>query len=334
MAEAIDFRNLDKGDNAVLNLDGAPFIFGQFVTANSSVAAHELGHLLGLRHRHAFGPIGMGILPVLDQFLVPVFTGPSDAFIEPENHVMATGAFGIPFGSIANTGWLSERSSIVLTVAESLETMLEVEDNDSMDTAQELPLQSLLVPNTIEIGQSAGTGDLFASLAVVEGSLDGDLDSGDFYRIEAEAGDILNLAVISSALDRLSAIDSVNPTLSVFDDSGNLVDYYGSPAFNSDEIETTDSVIFDLILEEAGNYFISVGSTFDNTGLYELFVYRFDGNGILGDANMDGVVDLLDVAAFVDLIINGGFSVQADVNQDGAVDLLDVDPFVGLLVGG
>ena len=55
---------------------------------------------------------------------------------------------------------------------------------------------------------------------------------------------------------------------------------------------------------------------------------------LLGDVNDDGVIDLLDVAPFIDLIINGGFNPAADLNGDGLVDLLDVSPFVDLLIGG
>ena len=54
---------------------------------------------------------------------------------------------------------------------------------------------------------------------------------------------------------------------------------------------------------------------------------------VQGDTNLDGLVDLLDVAPFIDLLTSGGFLPQADVNQDGAVDLLDVVPFVELLLG-
>ena len=53
-----------------------------------------------------------------------------------------------------------------------------------------------------------------------------------------------------------------------------------------------------------------------------------------GDVNLDGEVSLLDVAPFVDALVNGIFSCEADVNEDGFVDLLDVDPFVTLLTGG
>lgn len=55
---------------------------------------------------------------------------------------------------------------------------------------------------------------------------------------------------------------------------------------------------------------------------------------ILGDLNRDCVVSLLDVAPFVDLIMNGKFQAEGDINQNGIVDLLDVAPFVELLTGG
>ena len=49
----------------------------------------------------------------------------------------------------------------------------------------------------------------------------------------------------------------------------------------------------------------------------------FDPDGILmGDVNCDGMVDLLDVGPFVDLIVSGQFSAKADFNNNGAVDLL------------
>ncbi len=53
----------------------------------------------------------------------------------------------------------------------------------------------------------------------------------------------------------------------------------------------------------------------------------------LGDVNLDGVVNLLDVAPFVALLTSGTYQLQADLNCDGVVDLLDVDPFVALLTG-
>ena len=55
---------------------------------------------------------------------------------------------------------------------------------------------------------------------------------------------------------------------------------------------------------------------------------------LLGDVNLDGVVDLLDVAPFVEVLTNSSFQKEADTNEDGIVSLLDVDPFVIILTGG
>ena len=54
---------------------------------------------------------------------------------------------------------------------------------------------------------------------------------------------------------------------------------------------------------------------------------------LLGDVNLDGAVNLLDVGPFIQVISNE-FQCEADVNQDGAVNLLDVQPFVDILTGG
>ena len=54
---------------------------------------------------------------------------------------------------------------------------------------------------------------------------------------------------------------------------------------------------------------------------------------IPGDVNCDGVVNLLDVAPFVEAISIGQFNAKADINDDGMVNLLDVGPFVSLLSG-
>ena len=51
----------------------------------------------------------------------------------------------------------------------------------------------------------------------------------------------------------------------------------------------------------------------------------------LGDVNMDGNVNLLDIQPFVALISSGKFLKTADINGDGAVNLLDIGPFISLL---
>ena len=55
---------------------------------------------------------------------------------------------------------------------------------------------------------------------------------------------------------------------------------------------------------------------------------------LLGDVNLDNVVNGLDVDPFVDVLLNGPFQTEADMNADGVVNGLDVDPFVAAIVGG
>ena len=81
-----------------------------------------------------------------------------------------------------------------------------------------------------------------------------------------------------------------------------------------------------------------VGFSFDDSTTQSVVVDNFSlrdlSSDILGDVNCDGVVNLLDVVPFIDLLSSGGFSGKADINQDGVLNLLDVQPFVGLLSGG
>lgn len=52
---------------------------------------------------------------------------------------------------------------------------------------------------------------------------------------------------------------------------------------------------------------------------------------LIGDVNLDGVINLLDVAPFVQTLTDGVYLPNADINMDCSVDLLDVAPFVDLL---
>ena len=85
------------------------------------------------------------------------------------------------------------------------------------------------------------------------------------------------------------------------------------------------------------------GLTFESNG-YNLAA-DFNGDGVIdtvdlsqtcdsGDLNMDGQINLLDVAPFVAILSSSIYFCEADTNRDGSVDLLDVESFVDLLSGG
>ena len=107
---------------------------------------------------------------------------------------------------------------------------------------------------------------------------------------------------------------------------------------------TGDGLTFSITVDAvAGAAFVRPIIRFDDVqstadGQENLFVFdtslcaNFD--VLLGDVNLDGAVNLLDVGPFVTLLSSGDFQAEADINMDGAVNLLDVGPFVELLGGG
>jgi hypothetical protein len=88
-----------------------------------------------------------------------------------------------------------------------------------------------------------------------------------------------------------------------------------------------------------GNVYIS-GRTWGslggaNAGLYDAFVAKFTDlpDPLLGDVNLDGEVNGLDVDPFVEVLLSSSYQPEADMNEDQVVNGLDVDPFVAVVLG-
>ena len=54
---------------------------------------------------------------------------------------------------------------------------------------------------------------------------------------------------------------------------------------------------------------------------------------VLGDVNLDGAVNFLDIAPFVTILTTSDFQAEADIDMSGEVDFLDISPFVDILTG-
>ena len=71
------------------------------------------------------------------------------------------------------------------------------------------------------------------------------------------------------------------------------------------------------------------------SGGRDLRIWRAEADLVyVGDVNLDGEVNGLDVDPFVGLVTGGDFQAEGDMNEDGFVNGLDVDPFVAAVVGG
>ena len=53
----------------------------------------------------------------------------------------------------------------------------------------------------------------------------------------------------------------------------------------------------------------------------------------LGDISGDGIVNVLDVVAMVNLVLSGGYDEVADMNGDGTLNVLDVVLLVAIILG-
>jgi Ca2+-binding RTX toxin-like protein len=310
-ADELDFRNLNLGGTAAIDVNiilgglGQPELNSDnVVAASASIAAHELGHLVGLRHADSFGPIGFGIHnpPGGDKF-VPHHAGVANAF-ETVGHLMASPAsVGSSLTDAVDDPFFSERSAIKLAFAESGAVADEMAgDHAEPATAQSIALSGLYVPNSLLAG--INVGKQFAVEAVdVLGSIElqapGGVSESDVYEFTAQAGDIFTFEVMSVALDRIAA--PVDPVLRILDSAGNVLGFFDGFAENDDSFEPPDSLLVDFPISSAGSYFLEVdtftfagdpdfetfcgpGGEFEgsdacsdtDTGQYELFVYRFD----------------------------------------------------------
>ena len=52
---------------------------------------------------------------------------------------------------------------------------------------------------------------------------------------------------------------------------------------------------------------------------------------LLGDCNLDGFVNFLDISPFISILSGSTYLDQADVNRDGVVNFLDISPFISVL---
>ena len=87
---------------------------------------------------------------------------------------------------------------------------------------------------------------------------------------------------------------------------------------------------FDVVLnfDEVGSN--SGGPLFN---LNSLSVVSPESAVLLGDCNLDGVVNFSDIPALVNILLSGVYVQQADCNEDEVVNFSDIPSFVGILTG-
>jgi uncharacterized delta-60 repeat protein len=242
-----------------------------FVLLSAKIAAHELAHLVGLRHTDSFGPIGYGLHdPPGGAGYKPVYTGPVGG-VETFDHLLGSPAsVGSTRFNDLNELFFGEREAVKLAYANSdpadTTTAESAAAHQTAAAAQSLQLVSLAVPNTLSKGLN-DTKEFFVQLQAVVGRIDvsstTSTSQSDWYSFTGEAGELVNIDVLSNSVARFGtqADDYVDTIARVWYDVGGtmtLVPYYGGVAENDDIFEPTDSSIIDLILPSDGTYYIEI----------------------------------------------------------------------------
>ena len=305
----IDFGNRNLGGTAIVQVNGLLGLPGgpeatsaNLVSASTWMAAHELGHLLGLRHADAFGPVGF-VANTAPQTVgleaTPANPGAPAAW-ETNTSIMATPALtGFTLADLTTSHFFGVREAVKLAFNQRAPIvpdgrLLVAEQSaphGGLSSAQSLSLASLPVPNTLRRGFDAGNELVVAAVDVV-GTV---ATSGqkDIYRIDGRRGDLLNLQVMSKALNRYQG-QNFDAYLTVSDAGGKVI------ASSDDEFESQDPAITDLALPADGSYYLEVrGYDATQTGSYELFVWRFD------TASPTDAGDLIDGRDGNDILLGG-----------------------------
>jgi hypothetical protein len=265
----VDLGNVNLGGFTYVQVNGLlggsdqpPASSDNFVLLSAKIAAHELGHLMGIRHSDAFGPIGSGVHtpPGSDKFTPN--PEPAAAF-ETFDHLISSPATdgSDRFNDLGNL-YFGPREAVKLAFADHGTTLPEQPTpHNSVASAQRLPLAGLAVPNMNQGGTELGMS-FQVGLSAVFGSIGIDpathQSEEDYYSFTGRKGDLLNFEVDSVELGRLGGQNTIDSVISVYDSSGNLVPYYGGVAVNDDQFETTDSLLDDVLLPADGTYYVKV----------------------------------------------------------------------------
>jgi len=75
---------------------------------------------------------------------------------------------------------------------------------------------------------------------------------------------------------------------------------------------------------------VGAGAGVDGGAIW-LLKFQTASSVLLGDCNLDGVVNFSDIPSFIDVLRSGAYIDQADCNQDSVVTFADIPPFIEIL---
>lgn len=268
-AEQVDFRNLDKGDDAKVNIISIfkflgkdamtdPWTDDDVMIATAKAAAHEAEHLLGGRHHDKSSPLNMGLAAPgagLDPGdFSPSYPGPTDAFESAFTFSSLHAGGSLSFASLTSapdTTFVSERIIPRLVVAADSpedpgDPFLTIDEGDNHSLGMAQPITSVTGfarPYPLR-PTDTGLTLIEGKAAVVLGELEmiGMGVPGDYYEFFGEAGEKWTIEAMSYLLpdpdgDGKRYADNADVAFIVLAGpgaplpfaTGSVIPYYGDP---------------------------------------------------------------------------------------------------------
>lgn len=141
---------------------------------------------------------------------------------------------------------------------------------------------------------------------------------------------------------------NIDGTLNLTPAAGDLglgqIQFFDAALANGDsEVLLTVNLVIDRATAVAGDYIVSLSNEGQNsisstsgsevftstTGTLTLSADQF----LLGDVDLSGAVNFLDISPFISLLSMGGFQDEADIDRSGGLNFLDISPFIAILSG-
>ncbi len=262
----LDYRNLSKNDNANVYTD----LFGFAVTganraavisnvsrALANVAAHELGHDLGLQHFDAYG----------DLQITSANYGNTKGI--QNTHVMADPSTGAPDAQLLNTLTFSNLETAKLEYGSGLTASTPA--SDTIVTGNQAASANAFALNFKKLSLSQDFAD-----NVISGNLAAGAD--DWFKFTGNTGGLLTANTFSEVMQAARIANPIDTTLSLYAADGvtliasnNDITFAGN-TFNTGTVYGTDSILLNQVLNANGNFFLKVHNSSAAAGSYELFV--------------------------------------------------------------